>query len=89
MDPSGRRAAFRFGKVGGTDEWITDRSLSWVTAATFAREPHCLSGAGANLNIMSQWQDLEILLSSFCYRSTVQEIRLHAVPLVPKFVNSS
>ena len=45
-----------------------------TSAVAFARELHCLNGAGTSLNINSQWQDNEICLFSFCYKSALQKL---------------
>ena len=49
---------------------------SRLSSVTFARELLCLDRVGSMVNITSQWQYHEILIS--CYRSILQKIMSHA-----------
>ena len=49
---------------------------SRLASVAFAREALCLNRAGSMLNIMSQWQDPEMLV--FCYKSILLKNRSNA-----------
>ena len=61
MDLSGRDQRSGLARWAGLMNW--SRIAASVTAGvTFARELHCLNGAGAMLNITDQMQKPEILI---------------------------
>ena len=81
--PLGQKPALRFGKVGGADEWITNRSLRLATVA-FARKLRCLNRAGNMLSITSQWQDPDFFFLLLEYIAKISRSRM-LKPLVSEF----